>query len=412
MEILSYLAELIKTRKEVGIPGLGTIYKIKSPGRYDVGSHAFVPPTYTLDFTDEIKEHTSLATFISRKRNISSESAAHYIDQFAASALQQLADHQEVDLGEIGTLSHVSDKVSFTPGNAVNLGTDFYGLPNLKEDHAASSETTELTSNEPVSSEKTEELYHEKKEIEEEFPVYEEISEVPLPDQPVIKHYLVETPEVAEDILPTTLHSSSLHPEPIAAPTPSAEPVVYEEEEEKQAPFYPKVIIALAIVLLAVAAIYFLRPDLFSRTEVPAQPTIAKTVIPDSSKLKADSIAQVDSIKRSNEKVILAIDSAKDTAKTATPMVPTAVETPAAPLRFEIIAASLANKKEADEFLAQMKRRNIPAKVADLPGRRIKISIGSFNDEQAAKDELKVLKKTTKIPGIYIFPVRHTQKPK
>ncbi|WP_448635674.1 HU domain-containing protein [Pedobacter panaciterrae] len=67
MDILSYLTELIKTRKEVGISGLGTFYKKKSPGRYDVETHSFLPPSYTLAFAEENRESQSLIAYISKK---------------------------------------------------------------------------------------------------------------------------------------------------------------------------------------------------------------------------------------------------------------------------------------------------------------------------------------------------------
>ena len=79
-----------------------------------------------------------------------------------------------------------------------------------------------------------------------------------------------------------------------------------------------------------------------------------------------------------------------------------------AALRFEIIAASLANRKEAENFLAQMKKRGFPAKIADLPGKRLKITLGTFTDEASAKKQLESLRVSTKIPDIYILPVKHT----
>ena len=65
MDILLYLSELLETRKTVGIVGLGTLYKKKSPGKYDAEKHAFIPPSYSLAFSSEIKEQEELANFIS-----------------------------------------------------------------------------------------------------------------------------------------------------------------------------------------------------------------------------------------------------------------------------------------------------------------------------------------------------------
>jgi hypothetical protein len=56
MEILQYIAELIQSQKEVGIIGLGTIFKKKSPGRYDTATQSFLPPSYRVAFKTELTE--------------------------------------------------------------------------------------------------------------------------------------------------------------------------------------------------------------------------------------------------------------------------------------------------------------------------------------------------------------------
>ena len=125
MDILSCLTELIKTRKEVGISGLGTFYKKKSPGRYDVETHSFLPPSYTLAFMEEVREQQSLITYISKKRSISTEAATYYIDQFAEGTLKQLAETQRADFGEMGILTGTPGSLTFNPKNELSFGFDF-----------------------------------------------------------------------------------------------------------------------------------------------------------------------------------------------------------------------------------------------------------------------------------------------
>ncbi|MGY0040576.1 HU domain-containing protein [Pedobacter sp. NJ-S-72] len=115
MDILSYLSELIQTRKAVGVSGLGTVYKKKLPGRYDAETHSFVPPSYTIDFTPEVKEELILAEFISKKRNVSNDTANYFIDEFSNGILQQLNDHQEADFGDLGNLYKAEDELRFEP---------------------------------------------------------------------------------------------------------------------------------------------------------------------------------------------------------------------------------------------------------------------------------------------------------
>ncbi|QNK62013.1 hypothetical protein H7F33_15850 [Pedobacter sp. PAMC26386] len=140
MDILSYLSELIQTRKAVGVSGLGTVYKKKLPGRYDAALHSFVPPSYIIDFTPEVKEELILAEFISKKRNVSIDTANYFIDEFSNGILQQLNDVQEASLGDLGKLSKADDELHFVPSEKLNYGFDFYGLPVVKAEQEPSAE--------------------------------------------------------------------------------------------------------------------------------------------------------------------------------------------------------------------------------------------------------------------------------
>lgn len=443
MDILSYLTTLIKTHKEVGIPGLGTIYKKKSPGRYDINTHSFLPPSYSLCFTSDLKEQRLLSELISKDQNISVDAATVFIEQFSQNILDELSGHQESDFGDLGTFSTTSGSLTFIPKQDTNLGFDFYGLPKLKNEpdsdqvkvveepvqeaiKAAKEEELPKTKEEQVAEEQLElennnaDLSDGTEEIEipqelpaEEFekerdeqPVHEEISEV--------KHIIaipeVEIPPVAESPLPPIV--------PPIVPDQLKEPhftLDYSDTEKAGMPTYLKVIIALAVLAVLGAVAYLARPELFGGIVAPAtQQAVVTTdktqLIKNNDQARIDSIVRADSIRISNEKAILAADSARDSIAAINPIaVPTAIETE---ITYEVIAASLINQKEADKFLADMKAKGIPAKVANMPGRRVKISIGTFTDEATAKKELEVLKKTTRIPGIYIYKVKHTNNSK
>lgn len=459
MDILSYLTTLIKTHKEVGIPGLGTIYKRKSPGRYDTETHSFLPPSYTLNFTSDLKEQDLLTDLISKKRNISKDSATYFVEQFSQNILDELSNQQESDFGDLGTFSTVTGSLTFIPKQEQNFGFDFYGLPALKDEPGANTETVTTTAEEqrieevssveeetPVTREQLElennnaDLRDGSEEIEDaeeiidqpaaedvliahldstenpiaadqnendEQPVYEEIAEAANPAQagepqevPVMP--VIETPEdLTEE-----------EEEPVQAAAPSSFTLDYTEEGKQGMPVYLKAIIALLAVAAIAGITYFVKPELFKGaplTKDTAQQDTAQ-LIKQNDQRQIDSIAQADSIRKSNEKAILAADSAKDSIAAT---VVKSVEKPAQNIvSYDIIAASLLNKKEADRFLADMKKRGIPATIAKMPGKRIKISIGSFTDVETANKELEVLKKTTKIPGIYVTPIRHTNNPK
>ncbi len=467
MDILSYLTTLIKTHKEVGIPGLGTIYKKKSPGRYDIATHSFLPPSYSLAFTSDLNEQTLLTGMITRKKNISIDAATYFVEQFSQNVLDELSSHQESDFGEIGTFSTAAGSLVFIPKEERNFGFEFYGLPTLKdgpdeeETLQVSEEQIQLENNNADLSDGTEHLPDLPKETttddsllshldiseppavvldeeKDEQPVYQEVGETietPAANEIQAADTLEKTPEdridSSENQVETPEHKKETPAHEIETPENHSEVVVPPNamQQETTAPTghfaldyteskppmsgMIKLAIGLVALILIIGSIYLAKPELFQSSPKAvtgskdgSSKTHQKTQ--DIEQAKLDSIARIDSIRKSNEMAILAADSAKDSTTVSSPVeqiTPTGIS-------YEIIAASLINQKEADRFLADMKRKGIPAKVANMPGRRVKISIGSFSDEETARKQLEILKKTTKIPGIYIYPVKHTNNSK
>ncbi|WAC39422.1 SPOR domain-containing protein [Pedobacter sp. SL55] len=128
MDILQYLIALLKTRKQIGIEGLGTLYKKKTPGRYDAETHSFLPPSYALEFTTAQLENTALSEYIQNKRGISADSAQYFINQFVAEVQQSLANGA-YELANLGTLQKADGHLTFTPSQDINTGFDFFALP-------------------------------------------------------------------------------------------------------------------------------------------------------------------------------------------------------------------------------------------------------------------------------------------
>jgi nucleoid DNA-binding protein len=205
MDILSYLLELLQQRKEVGITGLGTFYKKKYPGRYDKEKQTFLPPGYTLQFSTDLTEEEALADFISTKRNISNDSAKHYITQFAEEVNQKLELDHEVELENTGRLFFTEHEgLSFEPVKNINYGSEFYGLPSLSE--------TAIEDVKPDSTKEDEEVYDEIAEA----PVAPSPFENKAYHHPVIEN--VELDEVKDDLKNTLKHSENPAEEIVEAP--------------------------------------------------------------------------------------------------------------------------------------------------------------------------------------------------
>ncbi|WP_199121021.1 hypothetical protein [Pedobacter sp. ASV28] len=151
MDILQYLIELLKIRKEIGIEGLGTLYKKKTPGRYDADTHTFLPPNYVLDFTNSVKETAHLIQYIQSKRNISTDAANYFVSQFVEEVKKQLREKGEYQLDGLGNLKLDNDQISFTPSKDSHVGFDFYALPSItgittkeKTDNLSSDQPSEI----------------------------------------------------------------------------------------------------------------------------------------------------------------------------------------------------------------------------------------------------------------------------
>lgn len=155
MDILQYLIELLKIHKEIGIEGLGTLYKKKIPGRYDTQNHQFLPPSHILEFTEELVENNHLSQYIQHKRGISKESAKYFIATFVNEIKNSLQKTAEYQLENIGTLKLMDAKLHFTPVQDINIGFDFFALPTVQA--APLSQTVEPEEMEEVAQATTEE---------------------------------------------------------------------------------------------------------------------------------------------------------------------------------------------------------------------------------------------------------------
>ncbi|MGF1923169.1 MAG: hypothetical protein ACQUHE_03240, partial [Bacteroidia bacterium] len=133
MDIQSYLLELIANHKTIGIKALGSVYKKKTPGRYDSETNSFLPPKHDIAFSTNVVDDTILVDFISEKRNISIESADYYINEFVERIQAQLADDQHADFSPFGELKIVDGEIVLEPSSN-DLNFDFYGFPPVSAD--------------------------------------------------------------------------------------------------------------------------------------------------------------------------------------------------------------------------------------------------------------------------------------
>lgn len=502
MDMLSYLTVLIKTSKEVGIPGLGTIYKKKSPGRYDATTHSFLPPSYVLDFNPELLEENLLIEHICKLRNISPDSASYFVEQFVEEINKRLREDQEASLAPLGILYQSSGTLSFKPSNDQNFGFDFYGLPPVKDELSEPilteqfneevipfipEQESEVDQNQPreeqlalensnadlrdesslpvieeaideellLAHEGTEDLayknitdidelsYGNKSETiaeQDEQPVFEEIAEVELPKQPVAQPEIESIGNIEEQPEAVFEEPASSRPsineiyaqanKTVESPIPATNPIaehsnenggfynsIDEPEESAGIPLYLKILIAVLLLLIGLVAAYFIRPDLFDGILKTSTNPITVPLVTENNVKAIDSLGHSDSLE--NNSIITDTLKKDSVVSTSTPVSTTLsndtktaqANAPALQtgITYEVIGASVANQKEADRFISQMKTIGLTAKaIPPVPGKKkIKISIATFNDYNSADAQIPALQKKLGIKDLYI----HTNKP-
>jgi hypothetical protein len=412
MEIGKYVAELIQFHKEVGIDGFGTIYKKKSPGRYDSVSRSFLPPGSTTAFKKEVTDFNLLINELVAKENLSPEVAADAVSRLAINLNQQLTEYGHADFSPIGRLRKANGIIVLEQNADFKPGTEFFGLPKI----------TEPAATEPVSAvtqtpEPSQMPVVDAEPGEPEVPVTvipaTPVIPVTIPVSTVVEEETFKQEEIIEENLLEEENPGKETNEPILSEI--RRPIIenrinYTIKEEKPAEsgsLITKVaVILLAILLLSVAA-YYLYPRISSSfTEEPTVPVAA------SEQLRSDSLARVareqaildsaaapDTLANASDKMEKA--PAIDSLKAVTPVVESPAETA---VTYEVIGASVLNQKEASWFIETMKKSGIKAKVVqNAPGKRLKMSIATLKDENTAKAERDRLGEKLKIKGLYIY---------
>ena len=398
MDIILYLTEILQTRKTVGIVGLGTLYKKKTPGKYDEGKHAFVPPSYSLTFTTEILEEEELANYIVFKRHISIDSAYYYIGEFAESVQQQLADQQEANLEPIGQLKLINNEVVLLT-QETGFGYEFYGLPTVTDLNATT--TAEPVEDlPPVDEEKLAEIEEENK-FEEENPGHEleapgsaEVEDDPFVDEVVAPTQNEKTWEIKSSS-PLVVETIEREQPIFVFERPTSTASERKDKPKQGLPFFMKFLIIFLIIVVAGAIAYFINPDFFDRyiqnnfegkttQNIPVAPVDTLSTKVDSS--KKDSVPQ-------NKQLVTLVNE------------PTAIDS--TKIYYEVIGTSYKTKKAADAYIKRIARTGIKATIADMPGKRFNVSLGTFTEASKAyklKDSLK--KAMFKNEDLYIQPIK------
>lgn len=335
MEIGLYIADLLGERDEVSVPGLGTFIKLRIAGTYDRMSNSFRPPYYQFGFKNSISGFYPLREYLCDKKGLNISSAEYFIKKYASEILDQINEHENAEIKHLGVLSRKNGIISFEPLPELENSGIFYGLKPLVD-----------TVN-PVSTEMT----------------YE-------------RKYEISEPEDSTD---------------------------EEYEYPAKSSGFRFIIIIFIILLAGTLALYFtndrvnkalnnLASGILNKKELPQPVKIDSALVADTVLKSADTLTtpadtnlkQTDTIARAE----------KETTKVTSTQASVGPSTDNEIIGYEIIGAAFARKSEAEVYIKQIAAKGIKAKIAEnMPGKMLKISFGSFKDEESAQKELTRIQK-------------------
>ncbi len=336
MDVSPYIAELLRHNDEVNVPSLGTFHKQRKAAFYDPLLQGFFPPSHGLAF-QETEDNANLAQFISKQKSVSANTANYFIDKFVAQTKSQLEIYGYAEIESLGTLKRAGEGYIFI--DAVNFDEegDYYGL-------------------EPV----------------------QQLPELENPAGAIA---------ATEDEQPKNIGS-------VEEDDPEASFEIETAEVRRMSGATKLVLIAASLILIGVVS-YLIYPQAFEvfrqKNQLPAREAEDRQAVKALPvKTMADSVAEADTIYQELAKEGFEVEKPRDTIEVSTQA--QTVITPE--VSFEIIGAAFARKADADRFVKQLTDKGVYAKIVEnMPGSKLKISLGSFNTETAAQQELIRVKK-------------------
>jgi len=341
MEIGLYIAELLAEQDEVSVAGLGTFFKERVAGSFDKHNSLFYPPSYHLSFKKDVFSFSGLSEYISLKRSLSISSSEELIKKFTDSINDILNSSDAVEINHLGSLYKKNDNLAFKSSDSFGIADKFYGLKPISELKSA------IVS--PL--------------------IIEEIK-VEVPDYKVEE----ETTDTEEEIY-------------YQAPKAQLLPIL--------------VISILAIIASLLALFYFDKS--FNH--------FIKDIL--SSKVKPAAL--IEPIKDSNKTASIVLDSNKVEPIDSTGMKKVAIQEDSKPanaakpvaasleekipalkqeMSYEIIVAAFSRKIDAETYIKEMSSKGFNAKIVEnMPGKMMKISLGTFSEEEPATIELNRIQK-------------------
>lgn len=396
MDLAVYIDELLSLHGELKVPGMGTFKRIRVKSYYDVEADIFYPPHYQAHLdTTPVSDDGILVQYISNRNGVSIGSARYFVNKYINDLLHQ-SFLAEVSVKQLGWLHQEAGQLKFRTNisgaaNPVRYGFTPVSLQNQPE---------------PI--------------VIQQKPAYKamvtepKVSEQPITVSPVlppapVAHDPVFAVEERYDGPVPKRHSGRpdlrQKPEVPAKPNPVPTPVqVNSTVETASKPAMSNWIVVGVILLVLV-----LGGVIWYKTLVDRQAN-------DESK-RATNHVQGSSDAGLTDTVIINhgnITGADTPVNTQANTNNTAVQTQSdgSTLRYVLIGGSYDTPEQADAAVRNYQAQGIAAKIyKSNPGRKITVSIGSFDTYTAAQAEKLRLVKLYHLTSsnLYVDDVNESQ---
>lgn len=360
MDIANYLSELLGQHGEISVPGLGYFVHVRVGAWYNDAERKFYPPGYKIQFDPQTLDgDDTLTKYIAEKKKISLASSKYFTDKYIG-ALKQEAALQEVPFADLGWFFTDKGKIAFKSKISNSDNASFYGYA-------------------PVSIKKL--------------------------NQPAAPEVTAQTAALAPEPADTPVQATAAipSPEPLPLPPPVRnieftetvnQPEEYvDDEPEPRRGISLWAIILIVVIILASAAltVYKFKPQwlhLNKGQEMQLQPEPKATPV---TKSDTDSVKKAAQPADTIKKAILKPDSAL--SKAVAPVNDTLSR-----VRYELLAGAFKKKVDAQNTIIQYKKLGFNAHILqNVPGRLIKLSLGTYFVRDEAVDAKQKIVSTGKI---------------
>jgi hypothetical protein len=339
MNLADYLSDLLGLHDEVNVPGLGYFVRMRVNAYYSDSEARFYPPYHQVKFVPQPTDDETFAQYVADEKNISLASSKYFVEKFITK-LREDASKGKYLFADLGSFQTDLDQLVFKPNDRIPADPAFYGYPIINL----------LKVGQPIS-------------------------------------FDTKQPEFAQ----TQAAAIPMPPKAVATPQAVAQPEYFEDDVEHKRGISVWLIILFAVVAISVAAfaVFKFSPSTWDKVKAEYHKITGKSV--------ADSPAVKQEAKKDTQKKVVPL---RDTvAKTVVPP-PVAPKDTVKPIRYEIIADNFRKMNWANSEIAKLKRLGVEAKIlTDVPGKRIKVSAGTFFNVDSAETAKNELIKERKIPS-------------